>query len=224
MKEEMYERIDAYLRGEMMGEELIEFEAMLESDADLRSEVDTTRHIKTAFEKEGEKEALKDLESMTKEDMERLLFADKKKTISLQAVYRRLSYFTTIAAILVLIFLFIKPDNSGEKLFAAYYDREALEILPSRGELTEMEAKSDSLYIFALNKIDRNEAEASVSILKDLSSNTEFEYQAEAEWLLALVYIKTNKKELALEVLDRMIAENGFYANRAVSLKNDLIR
>lgn len=219
LEQELYEKIEAYLRDELSGSERIAFEAEIKADDHLSQAVDTMQHILFAFGRKGEQEALEELKAIDKEELHQLIACAKPKKkrylIWLPAV-------ASIAALLVIAFFIFQPGDTSQQLFYAYYQTEELDIPPSRGDLSDTEYGNQELYRQSIALIEDNKLPEAINNLRLLSSLPDFEYKEEAEWALALAYLKANRQQEAITTLDSIINQAGYYAERAKELKNKM--
>lgn len=138
------ERIDRYLLGDMDPHEKTAFEQQLADDQELRKEVNMSRHIINAFQREGEQRVLNTMKNMSADDLERLIASSHPgKKGKKRALVVRMS---VAAAAVICIFIYIgtRPQYATGELYTQHYVTQPYETYPSRGgaELTIEEKKN----------------------------------------------------------------------------------
>lgn len=161
--QDTHEKIEAYLNGDMTGEELRQFEQSLESDKALASQVELFRNLDIAL---ADEQALK----LQKETLElgETYFNTQEATeapVRRLSVYRRpLAIAASIALIVSLGVLFWMTNSGGslsnEELFAAYYEPYAF------SEGVRGDNDPENAYEKALSAIEREDYTAAIDLLQ----------------------------------------------------------
>ncbi|MDL2222799.1 hypothetical protein LJB98_01710 [Bacteroidales bacterium OttesenSCG-928-M11] len=218
---EKQNRIDAYLRNELTEAERSDFEQEVCTDKELRETLEVEVHIREAFIRKGEQKALDQLKQLTPEEFDKLLKDGKPKKKTGTIVW--LPIVASVAALFIISFLIFRSGvNESQALFYAYYQTEELEISPSRGYITEDELQNQNLYMSSLEILESGDLPSAIDNFNTLAALSDFEYREEAEWILALAYLKNNQKKESILVLDKIIAQEGYFADRAQKLKDEL--
>ena len=196
------ERIERYLREQMIPEENEAFLNDLKSDKELREEA----QMMALLIKEMKEEQAKQSENLTEEVLAEEKQAKKTELIS------KVRWSLSIAAMFILIFgvtLLWNRQSDTDALFTNYYSPYTLQG-ESRGGDSDVEKELAVLF----NQVG---TEKDVSIVIDKlqkihdSIDSEYEYSLYADyitWYLALAYLKDDKPEKAKIVLKHLV-ENG---------------
>jgi TolA-binding protein len=186
--QDKYEKIEAYLRGDMAGEELRQFEKSLESDNALSSEVELFRNLDEAL---ADEQALK-LQKETLKLGE--TYFNKQETTATPvrrlSVYRRpLAIAASIALILSLGVLFWTLNSGGgsltnEELYTAYYEPYAFSETVRGGD------EPQNAYEEALSAIEQEDYAAAIGLLQ--THLTEQPSDMRATFALATSYLETD--------------------------------
>ena len=196
------ERIERYLREQMIPEENEAFLNDLKSDKELREEA----QMMALLIKEMKEEQAKQSENLTEEVLAEEKQAKKTELIS------KVRWSLSIAAMFILIFgvtLLWNRQSDTDALFTNYYSPYTLQG-ESRGGDSDVEKELAVLF----NQVG---TEKDVSIVIDKlqkihdSIDSEYEYSLYADyitWYLALAYLKDDKPEKAKIVLKPLV-ENG---------------
>jgi len=128
------EQIDRYLLGRMDQTEKEAFEKQLKDDAELREDMELSRHIINAFHHEGEQEAFDALKSMSEEDIKRIISSTQETKKPRKHSLTAWVSMGAAALIGLLVYIGTIPQYSSEELFANYYTTQSYEAYPSRGD------------------------------------------------------------------------------------------
>ena len=128
------ELIDRYLLGDMDENESAAFEKCLTIDSDLREETELSRHVITAFQKEGEQAAIEAMKSVSAEMLQQWI-TSSPPTVGHS---RRRSLYISVSTAAAAIILFVlytgtRPLHTSEYLFTQYYQTQPYEVFPVRG-------------------------------------------------------------------------------------------
>lgn len=212
-QETIDERIDAFIRGAMTGEEELAFKQEIQADPELRAQVIATLSlIKGIRSQEAEKEKKLINSSVSTKN--------RTRTIMLWAC--------SIAAMFVVIFG-VKNELRYRELSAIvspYYSEYSMDDY-SRGDVDSVTVA----HLYTLFNNIREQRNVS-DIIKELepiyaSSDSDFTYSIYANdiaWNLALAYIKDDQIDKAIPVLEKLEADNPDMpiAIKASELKKEL--
>lgn len=214
MNEFNYDIIDQYLRGELEGEALQDFEKQLAENKDLANEValyknideEMLLHFKNKDNEEGLRSNLQDLNKKH--------FFDTPKT---KVVQFNKWWLAVAAAVIGIIVLIVNPFASSTKfnnqtLYAAYTSY--VEPLPT----TERGNNIDSLQIEAANLYNQKKYTEALPILLEITGKK----QNEKQLLLAtgICYLKLEKLEPALSIFNTLSAEQTVFKDKATWYKS----
>jgi tetratricopeptide (TPR) repeat protein len=146
--------IDNFLFEKLTDNEQIEFDKLLEEDAEFKEEVNLMRHVVTGLEKRGECAALKEIQTLTsKKEFEKILLkakrAHRKKS---RRVLFSLITIGVAAAMLIFIYIGMQPAYSTDSLCKEYYETTLYENIPVRdggllsNEQLSLKAEATELY------------------------------------------------------------------------------
>lgn len=264
----LQDQIERYLLNEMTSEEAQEFSNKIESNPQLKEEVEMVALIIGATRKVGEKEDLADIEVLRQASLSEVEdLISKKSAIAADATAKKtpmLSIRTAIwtlsgIAAIFLAVLFINYNKQSSNLNQLYTDfyqplveeeygvtrgsedvSEADNLLLIdglnlyyQGEYTEALTKLNqisagvqrSVSVFsAISLLETGKPKQAVQLLKTSISDygEGWEYYQDAQWYLALAYLKSKQVEDAEEVLQQIVVEDRFYAEKASKLLQDL--
>lgn len=211
MKDEKYyqdidERIERFLKGEMASDEESDFKQELRYDDELRSRAMAMAAL------------VKGVKTKYKEQDERII-AEIKQTDGLEVTNtpkrrtsKKILWISGIAAMLVVAFglYFIERKDPTNSLFDDYYT----EYSPAKG----VRGIEDSVVVAELDKLyadvaDDKTAKKAMVRLEELYSELDNDityrmYENDIAWYLALAYIKNDKIDKAKIVLEKIIADN----------------
>ncbi len=107
--------------------------------------------------------------------------------------------------------------------FNLYANKNYSEGVNKLNEILLFEPDNDIAY-FYLGQcfLNKNEPSKAVSALSKVMGNIESVYYNDAIWYLSLVYLKMGNTSECEKLLNEIIAMQGFYAEMAINLKNDI--
>lgn len=221
MNEQIQDRVDRYLRGEMTDKERSEFENQLKEDVDLLEAYEFTIQVQEALKSHREK-----TEMMRQWDMEDHETTEKER---MHRIFRnRVIGGLLVAAVLVVgVFLFYPRQVEMPPL-----EKDGFEVYRSGGNLTQIvDLIQAGKYSEALTQIENKEKEFVQIPLDSLSSLSDeererAEYEAEVmrqetdhlKWLKVYALMGLDRREEALLLLDELRNRNGVYRHLADSL------
>lgn len=218
-KQQMDERIDRYLSGQMTGNEKAHFESQMTSDPLLQEEVDLHARIVKSIKAKNAKKLLQEREK-------NIRHARHRKKI----LVRTLSGFAAAACIAFGVIHFqgvVAYQSYGERSYAT------IDISASRGG-----SQTDSLLQVAYKQIGRGDYIQSHESLDEaiaLLQKEQFNLSTEegqylhqlnrqqiddARWLKAISYMKQGKRHRAKIVLKEIAAGEGIYKTQAQKILN----
>ena len=232
MKEELEDRVDAYLLGEMTDEERHQFEMDAENDMELKTELEFSENVQKALRSRSEKLiAIREWEKNRREKSAKEETVGAKKKAIRQSIY----WLSGIAAVFIVgLFLFndfvfhndidlaYSPNNQGaikgvdkiiENLLAQGDFKNAL------AQIEEMEDNiSSERLVLECEKqskgVDQNDIFQKQEML-------DFRLE-ELSWLKVQALIGLNRLEEALSLLDEIRHSDSDFKNQADSLYNAL--
>lgn len=191
--QEIDERIERFLRGEMNTEEEIAFKKEVKSNPELRNRALTMSSL------------IKQISANVKEHEEKVLASVHKR----QYRWRNVACVASVAAVLLLLFT-LYPNKSTQFSLEPYYEKYDVASI-SRGD-TDSATVAELYAMF--EQIKKNDDVS--QIIKKLepiyaSLDDDFTYHPFANdiaWNLALAYIKDNQKDKAIPILEKLEADN----------------
>lgn len=211
--EKRQEEIERYLKGTMTEEEQFTFEQRLKTDQQLNAEVLLQARTIRSIRKVGaerDEAILGVLKQISTINLEKVI-ARKSAT---RLVPRFLKFASAIAAIVVLVISLntFSDYRRADKLYAEYYTPFAKDNIWRGG----IEEPSFNVAMSLWETGRANEAFAALE--KILAQGDESNYYQDAGWYLALFYLKKHQLDKARETLNRLVKEDGYYADRAAEL------
>lgn len=232
MDEDIQDRVDAYLRGEMNNESRIEFERELESNEALAKTYRETKAISNAIADRMEKlnmMALWDKEEEIKQQQIRRRDNIRRWTIGMSAVACIAVGFFAIRPMFVATSSsptseFIMPNFENEVYYRG--GDSSMEILDSLIAVKEY----DTALIYADSLISKfsdelKEYQVMDTLTEKDEANKEFYEEGldDLEWRRANLLIALGKSNEAKECLKRIVGNNGYYNVQADSLLRTLL-
>lgn len=196
-QENIDEKIDAYIRGNMTKEEETAFKQEILSNPELRSQVTATLSLIKGIRSQGAKEEEELMHNNIKSK-------NRTRTIMLWG--------SSIAAIFV-IFFGVKSELRYRELSAIvspYYSEYSMSDI-SRGDVDSITVAN--LYTLFYNIREQRDVSDIIKELEPIynSLDSDFTYNAYASdiaWNLALAYIKDDQIERAISILEKLVADN----------------
>jgi hypothetical protein len=220
------EEVDAYLSGEITGEELEAFEIRLRLEGQLKADLDATKKVIEGVEGYAFKKTLTEIHNNYTQEKKR----ERKKLFYLPAIAASIVLF-------ILVSIFIKYDNSHYAYFKPYpgvvvvrsggntsiskalqlYDMEAYEEALREFEKIPPAAYTEEIQFFhALSYLGDKNPEKAQKILETIRT---VQYHEQIKWYLALCYALTNNNQQAKEKLEQIKPGEFEYDNAQMLLK-----
>lgn len=216
MKQEMEESIDRYLMGEMGETEKSAFEQSIKGDEQLQRQVALHAELLQAIHEAGKQEDEEIFNQMKLCNRRTLEKAFTKKEYP---IYKRfIIWGVTAAAILALTFGLKRHFDSQlyDRIYDRFYEPHP-ELMLDRGGYDNRD------YEHALKLWQEGSAEESITELTEIvKAGDSHPHYEDACWNLALFYLKTRQKTEAIEVLEKIINEKGYYAEKATIVLEEL--
>ena len=107
--------------------------------------------------------------------------------------------------------------------FELYSQGEYAKALTKFNQISDNNQRSVSLFS-AISLLETGNAKQAVQLLESAISDygEGWEYYQDAQWYLALAYLKSKQEEDAEKMLQQIVVENRFYAEKASKLLQDL--
>ncbi|RMG64837.1 MAG: hypothetical protein D6722_16430 [Bacteroidetes bacterium] len=235
MTQELMERIDAYLRGELSPAERQALEAELAADDALRVTFEAHRQLLGAIELEGARQTLAAVMA--------------KPLPQVRPLWARATPYLAVAAAICLLMVWAWPRQTPHRsLFETHYspapglpttlgETDALRqaegmVAYKRGDyagalsywqpLLAQETASDTLRFFAgVAELGQGNAAAAADYLTPLTQKEGSAYQTDAAWYLGLAYLKLGQLPAARTVFQALAADDT-YGPGASSLLEEL--
>lgn len=212
-KQQMDERFDRYLSGDMTGEERMQFEEQIAGDVELRREVDLHQRIVSSIKAKNAKHLLQNRENRIKKQRRRKTF-----TISL-------SSFAAAACVLLAI-VNINTISSLKSAGELYYSEFSASAARGGNTIDSLLHSAylnigNTEYVVAIDNLD-----AAIELLDKEQFNTSteeglyfqqmaFAKRDEAEWLKAITYMKQGKAGKAKKLLRKISNSDSRYNSKA---------
>lgn len=237
-KEELTEKIEQYLDGELQGKELIEFEDQINGDKTLKQEVELHKYIRmTISDEETSILRYKIKRILSKSENSRSKFNKRKTAFYLSGM---LVILLVIASVL---FSLWNNGISTEDLYAQYYKkydsgivfRDGSEnvnflqqgiVLYNKGDynnaityfengLELMENSSENEFFLGLTYMEKGLYTKAIQHFEANQLSDKDEYRFSSLWYSGLCYLKLNNQKKALEYFQIQVKENSDYAKIA---------
>ncbi len=235
--QDIFERIERYMQGEMTEQEKSAFEAEIATNPDLQREMEKHKELV---------DALKDQEIL--DFRRKIQTIEGKEKAQARSLRKRLMRFAAAIVLIIgltaVIWYTFRADtkNLYENYFTAYpvesqirgsevegisnaldlyKDGEYEEAIPGLEQMLMKEPENGLLKIYLGNSLmEFNEMRKAVGLFTEF--NSEMAYYEEARWYLALAYLKMDQKESSKSVLKEIIEYDGIYKDKAESLLIEL--
>lgn len=219
---EMKEKIEPYLLGELDAQEAQTFEQAVEADPALACEVERMRSIVGAFECRGEVPARTALERIDCEQTLRTIIRRAERRQSGRGRKIRIWVWCASAAAVAGLILFVgmRPEYTPGTLYDAYFIADQhFETAPSRGgdDLPE-----DVRLNRALELLDSGQTDLAIELMRPLADDDGAELQDAVRWNLALALLRKGQRREAVALLEKLIAAKSVYAAEASELKTKI--
>ena len=243
-KEEKYDLIDRYIRGELRGKELTSFQALLNSDPNFAGEVDLHCQVAEAIADVKSRELERVIEEVGREfDREGrnvrvrrfLLVAATVAGILLAAVTSIYVLYSNSATPQTLVASNFEPyelysqlrsesaEPSANEGFEAYGSNDF------KGAIAYFEAArsagkgSPEITFFLANAYMANQQHAeALPLLRSLNQSSGHLLNEQADWYLALCLLSVNSVDEARQLLNNMQQTGHAYAAQAAALSTEL--
>jgi len=233
------EKIDAFLNGELNGEDLRNFELALEQNEELQDELELHKDIQRVMEDKDSLELKSQLIEISKQPLE-----NSKMSISR---YLYLSIAATIVLFISLVFVLRNGSRSEEELFESYYME-----YPVPGKLrgnNDVNSYDDAIRLYEegkyLQSISALQSEFSkdstnhlvliylgnsylkiqqwdsaIQTLQRIPENSRYIY--DAYWFTALSNLRERQIDSARQLLSKLVDANTIYTKKATALLEEL--
>ncbi|MDH3712001.1 MAG: tetratricopeptide repeat protein [Cyclobacteriaceae bacterium] len=239
------ERIDRFINGTLTEEERGQFESMMQTDPELKAEVELHRDIKVGAQAYFDQE-LKDKLAAAEGD------PTSKNVEGKQASFRLWQTLGVAASAVLLVglaYIFLNPSADPQELYLSYYQpypnivnplersqtdlpddgmsnyeqenyQKAVEVFDQ--ELSENPQSDFRLFYQALSYLEIGEAEKAIGNLQQLQGTVSSDFYQPAQWYLALAYLKNADTQAAKAQLLKLLQNGGDYQSRARELADKL--
>ncbi|MEM7101622.1 MAG: hypothetical protein AAF502_00745 [Bacteroidota bacterium] len=240
--EQLFEKIEAYIRKTMPEQERSLFETEMANNVVLKEEVELRATLMSGVEREGVKSTLEDIynEKFGKE-------ASKQRNIFQLPAFRIAAGVALLIVMGWLAMVYLQTDHSS--LANAYFElpQGLPTLLSAQGDpqfeegmvayklgehekaaglwrpLLEGNPNNDTLtFYLAANHMAQEEHVQAAFMLTGLATNESTSYQMDALWYLALLELKMEKTETAMYWLDLLADYQNKYSDRAKDLLKKL--
>lgn len=230
ISQEEFEKIEAYLHGELSGDEVVSFEDLLKTNPEFKTKFEDIKAVLTGIETQSMKEQLDDFHN-DMQSSESELIVNEPKVRSLQ--WKKIA----VAAVLIIglgsFWLF--NGSSNDKLYSEYflpdpglpttmsstdnyefyeamvdYKRGKYETAISKWEsLSKAKPNNDTLnYFIGVAHLANKNENLALSYLETASKNPEFPLIDDTYYYLGLAYLKDGNVEKSKESLEKSTLEN----------------
>ncbi|MBV7269876.1 tetratricopeptide repeat protein [Winogradskyella luteola] len=230
ISQEEFEKIEAYINGQLSNEDLLEFENRLKNENHLATKVEDIKIVLTGLETQTMKEQL--------DEFHNELSSNQDKTVVNQPKVRRFNWKRIAVAAILIIGLgsfWLFGGSSNERLYAKYFtpdpglpttmgsndNYEFYEAMVDykqgdyKGAISKWESlrnlkpQSDTLnYFIGVAHLASKNEKIAISFLEDASKNPEFALKNDAHYYLGLAYLKAGNTKQAKVNLKKSSSEN----------------
>lgn len=242
------ETIEKYIDGELKGQELLEFENLLSTDPDIKSEYELSMQINQSV--------MEDDVMALRETMEYMYEDDTKVQRTPNLFTRRKFYYAAASAALLIaaggiVQKMSNPNLSSDAVFDKYYEPYDVTVTYRSGNtevdrvlLNALEQYEEQDYEQALQLfekvLDKGKSNMALNLYSGIAYLEEEKYQKaktsfsyimsdkdnlfieQAEWYLSMCYLKTEKRDKARLVLNKIIERESYYKDQAKDVLKDL--
>ncbi len=192
-------RIERYLRSEMDATEQAAFEAEVDTNAELKTQLEVQLAAQGAIWAFGLEADKKELDALYEQA------SSTAKTVNMRSNIRMITVVAAAAAIVTLLLVFnpFQEATSAEGLYAAYYER------PAAPEQLDVTVDQDSLIRMAhvhFNAKDNEKAAAIYEQLLYTDDTQAFDKASEAHRLLGICYLELNQPDKAIAEFKQVTA------------------
>ncbi len=233
--------IDKYLREELSGNTLQDFEHRLATDMEFAQQVDWHKRLVSGIKKQSQRELKSYLQSLEGREST----TDEKKTVPLN--YWKFAIAASVILLMIAAFWVYLFRPAPQDLFAQYYQPYPnVETTVERNEqdtdaytqafqwyedgqydkaatafehLLSSDNQTEAVYFYAgLTALERNLPKAALTHFENIITNPENKYYQQALWYAALAAIKQKDINRAKAYLQTLSDKGGFYENKAEQL------
>lgn len=246
-----FEKIERYLDGDLSGTELVAFENALKTDVALEEELKAHLLLEEALFAVEEDEVRSQIKQWRAESKTSKKTKPKRGRLRSLGVVR-LAIAASIAVLLgVATFLWLPQQYSNEAILASYYQEDVSFLSGDRsgngsdvakdalvgaaeyfkdgdyGKAAEIYQafpnNNQALYALGHTYYKGEKYPQAVDTFKKLIAKNSLEYQEQAEWYLLLSYLAADQTSAGFQtLLDKIIADGGFYSKKAQEIKGDV--
>lgn len=239
----LFEKIEAYIQGQLTPEEREHFEASLAANEDLAAEVALQQQLIHSIETESLRQLLEQIHEEN--------FAKETPVVSIRR--QRFFPYMAVAASLSLLVIgwwyFTSQQSSPAALYSAYFSPAAG--LPTTlsytrnaqfsegmisyklGEyaearewwkpLLEADPANDTLnFYMGVASLAEEQADSAIEYLNNVEENTFSVYRMDAQWYLALAYLQNEQPAKAKEILSSLAGKESAYREESQELLSKL--
>ncbi|MDC8004682.1 tetratricopeptide repeat protein [Aureisphaera galaxeae] len=241
--EKTYEHIDGYLKGTLDEDTRNNFEQRLQSDSELREELEIQKKLYEHFEVHSEEEER--LQGVMKS------IEDAGKAYhGLHGRRKKLRYFIPVAASIVLLvgyFMFFGSSSSMDSLYAEYSDWDSLPSLTERGtEVNTLQKAADyfseksyaeaisalqthlekdpenplALSYLGLSHLEMQNYDEAIKTFDLLQNGTSLD-RNKALWYKAMTYLKAKDEANTISTLEHLLEDSNNYKHKEA---NELLK
>jgi tetratricopeptide (TPR) repeat protein len=242
------EVIEKYIDGELEGKELLDFEQLLSTNPDIKSDYELSMEINNSIAEDDVMDLRETLDYMYKEE---------KAVQRIPTIFTRRKFYYAAASAALLIAAggvatrLLNPSMDSESVFEKYYqpyevtvtyrsgNTEVDRLLLNALEFYEEKDYDQALVLFE-EILQNRKKDMAISLYSGISYMEEEKYQKattsfnhiisdndnlfieQAKWYLSMCYLKTEKTDKAKEVLHQIIDEESYYKEQALKVLKDI--
>lgn len=243
--QELFEKIDAYLKGKLESDDLKSFKKTLAYNKELQEEIEKYKLVQTALKNRDSIDFRKKLQQIDGE-LKREESTEKNNTSVSWLNWKIAAVFITLIGVSSLWYL---QNSVEEDLFSSYYTPYPMsdltrgqDITPDATSLKKMtlnyrNKEYQKVIAFFENKLDTitndrlklylgnsylNTGQEDKAIIAFQSIHVKSAFYQDAQWFLALTYIKVDEQVKAIPILKKLSAFTNLYTHKASKLVDAL--
>lgn len=204
-------KIELYLLDRLDKAEVLEFESAMQADPSLSREVERMRAIVTAFEKRGERQALRAMQRIDSEETLKSIIKQAEKGSTRRHTTARIYGWSAAAAAAVILLAWIgtQPEYPSTELYNnTFTAQQQFDVAPSRGTAAPQPENAETLSTaLALYRMG-NFATAADTYAKALQGIDEREIAEDVYLYYATALLQTDRMDEAIRMLRSMAAND----------------
>ena len=244
--QQLDERIEAYVMGQMNKTDRDAFEIEIQSDSALADAVELHRLLLMGL---GDKDR-----NLFREQVSQVIKTQQRDQAQVKRMEpRRILWFVAAVAIALIGFFawfVIEPKVQPDKLYAEYFEpypvyqvsrsedhepqfQEAMELygleryaeagdILRNLELSQDQQQQSVRFYLAITMLHENKLEEAQTILKEMIGRSDSKFSEQATWYLALAHLKTNEKSAAIQLLGELSDAPGRFGKLSTELLDKL--